>query len=221
MMPWHSPETDAILESMPRKQKRQKLIYNVAENDAEFCIGCIMDGKIIRHGAYAAWINMLQRCYGESYRSARKQYLQVSLDPTWHKFSAFYAWWKPRYRTGWHLDKDLLIPGNQIYGPSTCVYIPKELNNFTVGRDCKRGDLPIGVSWDKQHSKYMSRANDSKGKYLFLGLYDDPMEAHEAWFFKKLEIALEYKGLCDSIHPDLYRGVQRKLLFIHREQLAA
>ncbi|MCZ9611516.1 hypothetical protein K9J44_26080 [Enterobacter hormaechei] len=88
-------------------------------------------------------------------------------------------------------------------GHQHALYIPKELNNFTVGRDCKRGDLPIGVSWDKQHGKYMSRANDSKGKYLFLGLYDDPMEAHEAWFFKKLEIALEYKGLCDSIHPDL------------------
>lgn len=33
VMPWHSPETDVILESMPRKQKRKKLIYNVAVNN--------------------------------------------------------------------------------------------------------------------------------------------------------------------------------------------
>lgn len=221
MMAWHSPETDAILEAMPKRLKRGRLVYNVATNDAKFSIGTVIDGKIVRHAAYAAWISMLQRCYGDPFRSAHKHYLDVTLHDDWLRFSVFYDWWKPRYQPGWQLDKDLLIPGNKVYGPESCVYIPKELNAFTLGRDMKRGRLPIGVSWDKANQKFMARVNDPNGKYLYLGLFSDAMEAHEAWFFKKLELAMEYKPLCDSIHPDLYKGVQRKILMIHHEQLAA
>ncbi len=220
-MEWHSPEIDQILEATPRRNIREKLIYGVAMNDSPFAIGTKFEGRIVRHAAYAAWISLLQRCYGKPFRDANKHYQGVNLHKDWLSFSAFYEWWKPRYHVGWHLDKDLLIPGNMTYGPERCVYITRELNAFTLGRDGKRGRLPIGVSWDKQHERYMARVSDSKGKYLFLGLFDDPMEAHEAWFFKKLEIALEYKELCDSIHPKLYLGIQRKILMIHHEQLAA
>ncbi|MDU2018908.1 MAG: hypothetical protein E6736_01430 [Leclercia adecarboxylata] len=220
-MKWHSPETDSILESMPQKHKRHRLIYGVARNDANFTIGTVMDGNAVRHTAYAAWISMLQRCYGVKFRSANSRYKDVTLHSDWLSFMSFYEWWKEHYKEDWHLDKDLLIPGNKEYSSSSCVYIPRELNSFTLARDSMRGEYPVGVSLDKQSQKYMSRVSEPNGKYLFLGLFDEPMEAHEAWFFKKLELAIRYKSLCDSIHPKLYLGVQRKILMIHHEQIAA
>lgn len=220
-MTWHSPETDLILENSTKRKVRNKLIYGVAINDSPFSIGTIVNGKVVRHAAYAAWISVLQRCYGEPFRAKNKKYADVTIHEDWLRFSVFYEWWKPRYHSGWHLDKDLLIPGNKEYSPSSCVYIPGELNAFTLVRDSKRGEYPVGVSLDKHSHKYMSRVNEPNGKYLFLGLFDDPMEAHEAWLLKKLELATSYKALCDSIHPKLYLGVQRKILMIHHEQIAA
>lgn len=43
--------------------------------------------------------------------------------------------WEHKLRDprGWQLDKDLLCPGNKVYGPDTCLWLPRSLNSALSG----------------------------------------------------------------------------------------
>lgn len=45
----------------------------------------------------------------------------------------------------WHLDKDILVAGNKIYSPETCLFVPNRINSLLI-RGVKTGPLPLGVS---------------------------------------------------------------------------
>ena len=65
---------------------------------------------------------------------------------------------------GKELDKDLLVPGNRLYSPETCIFISKKLNNL-LGKKHKT-DLPQGVTRYSK-AKYQAILNGIKlGSYL-------------------------------------------------------
>ena len=43
------------------------------------------------------------------------------------------------------LDKDILIKGNKIYSPNTCLIVPERINTLFIKCDNSRGEYPIGV----------------------------------------------------------------------------
>ena len=88
------------------------------------------------------------------------------------------------------IDKDLLIQGNKVYGPDTCIFITQSLNKFTLDAASNRGDQPVGVSFAKDRQKYHARCcNPFTGKTENLGYFSDPMTAHQAWKSRKHEIS--------------------------------
>jgi hypothetical protein len=90
------------------------------------------------------------------------------------------------------LDKDLLVYGNKVYGPETCVFIDRKINVFLPEYKAKRGVYPTGVSLDKSmpEKPYRSRCNSVvTGKTEYLGHYKTPEEAHQVWLAYKLEQA--------------------------------
>jgi hypothetical protein len=91
-------------------------------------------------------------------------------------------------REGKQLDKDILIRGNKIYGPETCVFVDSKVNNFIIERTASRGEYHIGVSL--LNGKYRASCSDpTVGKNSILGYYDTPEEAHQVWLKEKLRIA--------------------------------
>lgn len=84
--------------------------------------------------AWAKWGNMFERCYCPKYQSERPSYIGVSIDERWYNFQEFAKWFynQPFFVKGWHLDKDLLVKGNRVYGPDTCCLVPNEVNSLTV-----------------------------------------------------------------------------------------
>jgi len=65
------------------------------------------------------------------------------------------------------LDKDILNQGNRIYSPEYCRFIAPSLNKLLNAHGAARGDLPLGVHWDKTGKKYMAKISiNSKRKYL-------------------------------------------------------
>jgi len=91
------------------------------------------------------------------------------------------------------LDKDLLVKGNKLYSPETCVFIPESLNCFILESEANRGEYPIGVYWDKEANKYKAQCNNPfTRKKESLGRFLDPNEAYLAWKAKKHEHALRY-----------------------------
>ena len=85
--------------------------------------------------------NMTQRGRpGGSYQGKFAPYDGVTVAPEWLGYGtgdqAFCDWAvrQPGWGKGWHLDKDLLVPGNRIYGPQTCCFIPREVNSAIIPR---------------------------------------------------------------------------------------
>lgn len=72
---------------------------------------------------------------------------------------------------GFELDKDVLIKGNRVYGPDTCVFIPNEVNVLLSGcyKAKRRGAYPIGVCFNKGSGTFVAQMNKEYGsldKYL-------------------------------------------------------
>ncbi|CAI2496486.1 Uncharacterised protein [Serratia ficaria] len=206
-----SAETDALLESMPRRTSKTKMIYGIGVNDSEFCTSARIDGTCVNHRAYAAWNGMFKRCYCTSYKKEMKTYDGCSVDVRWHKFSDFFRWWKLNHVKGWHLDKDIISVGNKIYSPDFCAFIPPSINSF-VSLSINRDDnWPIGAFKCSDGGKYFSKIRDRDGRQRHLGTFASPEEAHTAWKKAKLEQAESYRNVCDKIHPSLFSGLVNKI----------
>lgn len=168
-----------------------KLLLGVGINDADYKVHKgPAGGPIVICPLYRAWRGMIGRCYSESYAVRFPNYADCTVTPEWHRFSAFRAWMLTQDWEGKQLDKDLFVQSNKLYGPGTCVFISGAINTFLIDRKAKRGDWPLGVTWDKAVCKFRAQCrNPFTGKTDYLGIFTDPNEAHEAWRVRKLELA--------------------------------
>lgn len=119
-----------ILEKSLRKQELQdykKYGVGIFEN---FPIEGITNR--VANRTYRAWDAMLARCYGVNKNTySRYGAVGVSVCEDWHTFQNYAVWYNSQYKEeGWHVDKDILIEGNKIYSPDTCVLVPSEVNSF-------------------------------------------------------------------------------------------
>lgn len=173
-----------------------KLVNGVGINDADYVVMPRVNGTRKCCEIYDIWRGMLRRCYAEEYQMSRPTYKGCTVAPDWHTFSNFKAWHDQQgYTKGMELDKDIIYPGNKVYSPETCVYVSTELNRLLVKSTAVRGKYPIGVV--KHPSKgngvkiFQSRIN-MHGKYVSLGYYDTPEEAHEAYVQAKIKYIQDY-----------------------------
>lgn len=172
-----------------------KLIYGVGINDADYTVVPTINGKRAHCKVYVNWQGMFRRCYSDLFHTKRTTYKGCTVAPEWHKFSEFKAWHDQQaYTEGMHLDKDIIYPGNKVYGPNTCVYVSSQLNTLLVKSDANRGKYPIGVF--EKNDCYRDKKFQSKirilGKNISLGYYHTPEEAHEAYAQAKIKYIQDY-----------------------------
>lgn len=173
-------------------------IYGVGINDSDY----VTQKSVYENGKrrviwccpfFDRWRKMIQRCYSQTSSANHKYYSGCSVADIWQKFSEFRLWIQCQDWEGNHIDKDLLVPGNKVYSPEFCVMIPQRLNNFLTDNGAKRGDTPIGVSFRASMGKYQANCGDPfSSKKVYLGLFDDPGSAYEAWRRRKHELACQY-----------------------------
>lgn len=132
--------------------------------------------------AYNIWGSMFKRCYCPKFQKKYPTYIGCKVSSEWHDFQDFAYWYysQPNKDTGYHLDKDLLFPGNKVYSPDTCCLVPIEINNLLLDRASCRGDHPRGVSFNKVVMRFDAKLRIS-GKTVNLGYFDCPQEAHQAY----------------------------------------
>lgn len=181
------------------------VVLGVARNDVS---PVKINGRLIQ--SYSNWTNILNRCYSKDVQIKQPSYVGCSVSDEWLLFSNFKTWFDKNHVDGWAIDKDLLIQGNKVYSEESCIFIPASLNSFTVDRRSDRGSNPIGVCWHSRDLYFMSTISIN-GKLTRIGCFDNALDAHKAWYKKKLELAYEYKEICDSIHPMLFDGLIRKI----------
>ena len=165
--------------------------------------------------SYMCWNSMLMRCYSYKFQEKYPTYKDCSVCDEWLYYSNFKNWYDNNYyeinNKKPELDKDILIKGNKVYSPDTCVFVPKFINTLFIKCQNKRGKLPIGVYYDKASKKYKAQLSifkDGKRTTKNLGRLDTPEEAFEVYKQAKEEyikkIADEYK---DKIPTKLYEAM--------------
>lgn len=87
---------------------------------------------------YSTWLSMLKRCYNIEFQFKHSSYIGCSVHEDWHNFQNFAKWYDENYYSIGNeriaLDKDILVKGNKIYSPETCIFVPHNINNlFTKG----------------------------------------------------------------------------------------
>lgn len=152
-----------------------KTIYGVG------CIGkgnykATIKGKATKE--YVTWASMFERCYSLKYQQREPTYKGCKICDKWMNFQEFGKWFSENYyeidEQKMHIDKDILIKGNKIYSPLTCVFVPQDINKLFTKADSIRNDLPIGVS--AYGLKYRTQYRN-KNIVKTLGYFNTPYEA--------------------------------------------
>lgn len=151
----------------------------------------IVDGKRKQTKCYVTWSHMMSRCYNSKFHEIRSTYKDCEVCDEWKDYDIFYNWFQENYKDGFALDKDILVQGNKVYSPSTCCFVPQYINSLFVKSDAKRGYFPLGTTFHKQSNKYQANCKNGQGKKVHLGLFTDPIEAHEAYCAYKYQLIRE------------------------------
>jgi len=159
---------------------KRRPILGTGINDAPYLTQPTVEGKIIACPYYQKWHGMMARCYSPIYHKRQPTYADCTVVPSWHSFMAFREWMVKQKWEGLELDKDLKYPGNKMYSPYACLFIPQALNKLFTDHAAARGLYPIGVSLYKSTGQYAAQIrHNSKKKRL--GLYPTPELASEAY----------------------------------------
>jgi hypothetical protein len=175
------------------------------------------NGKHTRE--YHDWLHMIQRCYLDKNLLARPTYKDCSVCEEWHNFQNFAKWHKENFYQvdgqSMCLDKDILIKGNKIYSPTTCIFTPKRISNiFEIKTENVTGIR--GVHFDKRYNTYSASCGIGDNKQTkHIGTYKTKEEAFIAYkIFKEAfikQVADEYK---DKIPKALYDAMYRYIVEI-------
>lgn len=151
--------------------------------------------------AYAKWRAMLQRCINPMADKSTESYVECEVCNEWMNFQNFAKWYYeneyPCNNEPLCVDKDILIHGNKIYSPDTCILVPQRINLLFIKELKRRGDLPIGV---QKHTNggYTSLLSTYEGK-KYLGYFYDTNLAFATYKKAKekyiKEVADSYKNI--------------------------
>jgi hypothetical protein len=161
---------------------------------------------------YKSWMSMLMRCYSSKFHEKQPSYIGCTVDERWHNFQVFAKWYDENYYSvegqRMDLDKDILVKGNKVYSPETCVFTPHFINKLFLKRSNHRGSLPIGVKKTSFGKKFEAQARKNDGTRGYIGCFNTPEEAFEAYKEHKeqiiRDIAEDYK---DRIPSSLYNAL--------------
>lgn len=174
----------------------KSLVCGIGFNDADYPVAPVINGKQVPCPFYRAWGSMLNRCYGHKYKSRNKTYSECVVCDEWLTFSNFKLWMKTQDWQGNQLDKDILISGNKVYSPETCVFVDSITNSFTSDHSASCKGLPIGVTFNKRMMKFQAQcSNPFTKKRGHVGYFDCPQKAHQAWLSVKSVFACKIASM--------------------------
>lgn len=163
---------------------------------------------------YNSWSGMLERCYNKKCKQMHPTYIDCVADERFHNFQYFYNWY---IENNWSnsdlsLDKDILVKGNKIYSPDTCVLVDSNINSIFIKCNKSRGKYPIGVTVDKRYGSIYAQAsiNNKDGTYgnKYLGVFKTVEDAFNSYkSFKESyikQVADEYKLKYPNFPQKLY-----------------
>ena len=166
---------------------------------------------------YKTWNHMLERCFSDKLKEKHPTYKDVTVCKDWLNYSNFKSWFEYNYyeinNETMALDKDILVKGNKLYSPETCVFVSSRINNLFTKNNSKRSKYYIGVNYRPEinsSNPYCASCGNTKGDQIYLGYFKTPEEAFYAYkeFKEKYikQIADEYKQyIPQKLYDAMYR----------------
>lgn len=171
---------------------RRRPLFGVGINDADYLVRETVNNVDFICPFYARWADMIKRCYSEKHHKVNPTYFHCSVIPEWLYFMNFRSWMIEQDWEGNELDKDLLVKGNNVYSPDTCIFISHAVNSFMVEKVLRgKGNYPTGVCYHKGANKYMAYGTRLGKSQQYLGLYETPEEAYDVYKAFKTETAIK------------------------------
>lgn len=162
-----------------------------------------LNGRMTPH--YRKWISMLERSCSAVYKQNNIEYVNVTCVEEWHSFQTFAQWCDSQVgfnNCGWHLDKDLIIKGNKIYGPDVCSFVPPELNAILNTRSRARSDSGVVGVLQTKYGRWMATCKVGGSHSEYLGTYSTIEEAFLVYKERKeqyiKECANKWRGQIDE-----------------------
>ena len=154
---------------------------------------------------YNCWMHMLERCYSDKYHELCPTYKEAYVCDEWHNFQNFAKWYEENYyeidRYESHLDKDILVKGNKIYSPKTCIFVPENINSVFSGHDNSKGNL-LGIRKTESNT-YQTRIDERRLKTY--KTFEEAFENYKNYKEKLInELAEQYKNV---IPNKLYKAM--------------
>ena len=149
--------------------------------------------------------NMYDRCYSLAYHERSPQYKDCEMCPEWlDDKNNFYDWVLENYYTidkeQIDLDKDILVKGNKIYSPDTCIFAPHSINTYFENLTRE----PV----------YLQKLNKYRmdiwveNRNVNIGYYDTEEDAKKVFMRHKEALILAKAGLYhDRIPSALYNAM--------------
>lgn len=147
-----------------------------------YTVNPVVNGKRVTCPYYQCWVSMIHRCYSKSFLKLNANYQGCTIVDEWSLFSNFKEWMVKQDWKGKALDKDLLVIGNKVYGPETCMFVDQRVNSFLTGSH----SVSKGVSLTTCN-KYMARCCDLTGDNEYLGVFESETSAKNAYLLRKSE----------------------------------
>lgn len=183
-------------------QARAKLVFGVGVNDADYHVSPKINGKQVRCKIYSTWVDMLRRCYDGLYLNKYPSYIDCTVCQEWLIFSGFRLWMEKQDYIGKHLDKDILIHGNKIYSPTTCLFVSSRVNLLLTDSFSSRGALKVGVCMVRSGYQAKVHNNDI---HEYIGTFKTEVLASNAYIKRKAEIIRAVS--CEQIDERLSIGL--------------
>lgn len=136
------------------------------------------------------WKNMIQRCYNKKVHVYKPYYKDKSVCEEWRNFANFRIWYREHIIPDekLDLDKDLLVPNNNVYSPETCAFMTHYLNTVFEGRGVKR-------TIEKKEDGFKVQM-DILSKKMDVGTFDTKEEAYKGFSRYKEKYIKELAESC-------------------------
>ena len=159
-------------------------------------------------------MQILRICYSPLYLKKNPSYAGCSVCDEWKTFSNFRNWMVRQNFEGRHLDKDILVSGNKIYSPETCLFVPQEINNLLIVQNERelgehKNKFPVGVYQVSNGKGYCAKIS-KYGQKVYLGSFSTPQKAHEVYRKAKGNYILEMANNLQDISDLRLRNALKK-----------
>ena len=198
------------------KINKRKMLCGVGINDAPYVVHPMIDGKRVYCSCYLQWRNLIVGNYGKRAIASGDN---CGVYSPWLRFSVFKEWMKQQDWKGMSLDKDIILPGNKMYGPDICAFVSHRVNDLITPYAYRK--LPRGVSYRSNdetysiHVAYSEKYAYEKGAYM--GGFKTVRKASDCWLEYKERTVVE---VCTTLTDSrVIKGLMLHMELLKKESL--